>query len=192
MILTFCPSTSGPFICSTYWCFWSEKITLHYFDHWIFLLFRPLNFSLLFRPLNFSCNWIVHWSVFTSSQVLPRLPTRFCSCSLHLINEFPVSFHLLPSRTQPTSPQAVSHKEFNVRSLEFIPEHKDSNWIPSGFLARSCTRCQILPLLHIVSQVSAHILPSHTLSMPHPTPSHREFHVRHLQTPVVIQVSLCP
>jgi hypothetical protein len=43
------------------------------------------------------------------------------------------------------------------------------------------------PLLHIVSQVSAHILPSRILSMPHSAPSHKEFHVRHLQTRVVSQ-----
>jgi hypothetical protein len=99
--------------------------------------------------------------------------------------------------SSPAAPNQQPHRLsrarcFNVRSLEFIPAHKNAKWIPSGFLARSCTRRQILPLLlHIMSHVSAHILPSHTLSMPHPTPSHGEFHVRHLQTRVVSQGAVC-
>jgi hypothetical protein len=89
----------------------------------------------------------------------------FSSDPVQLLIEFPASFHLLPSRTQATSPQAFSRKQFNVRSPEFLRAHKDANWIHQTSLTKrhmSTKRHIFPPLLHIVSQVSD-ILHSRTL-----------------------------
>ena len=64
--------------------------------------------------------------------------------------------------TQTTCPHSFSHKEFNVRSLEILPVHKEVNRIPTGLPVRLFTRSLIFPptLQDIESEVTDHILPS--------------------------------
>ena len=62
------------------------------------------------------------------SQVFSRLTTPFSTETRQMSFDFSSSAHQIPVRTQTTSPQAYSRKEFDDHLWEVLSSHDEVNW----------------------------------------------------------------
>ena len=92
--------------------------------------------------------------------MLSRLPIRVSTKSCQMSFDCPFSSPQIPVRTPPTSPQALSRKEFDDNWEEVSSASDVVNWTPStGYLARLPTKHAFVMNYQFISQGNVQELP---------------------------------